>query len=176
MGIHTVPKQHRRGDTLALMRQLSARPEGFGSVELSKLLGKDVSEVSPLIAAAARRGHIFRANRRGITLRWFATLDAAKAWVALGPVQKPALVSARDEHPGITISSKPKGKAAPAIVGEAITPGNVRHTYAPAPPGRYEAPADYRGPFALAGVGRCAITGRPWGEVAGVPVAAGVGA
>ena len=175
-------RRHGRGEVLALIKHLAARPEGVTTGDLTARMGRPSN--SPILPNAAAAGHIFKAHRLGSKVRWYTTQEAADAWLALGPVPRapklprgwprktetvarPRVVRPRKPpkpkaHQNVTFSpAKPKPAA---VGGEVIVPASARITVAPAlADHRFAVPADYRGPFSLAGIGRDVQTGRAWG-------------
>lgn len=56
----------------------------------------------------------------------------------------------------------PKRATGPAMLEKPADTSRARKVVAERVPGRFEVPADYRGMFSLAGIGRDAMTGRAW--------------
>lgn len=169
------------------MIALASRPEGVTTAEVLRRLGSQVN--SPRLPNAAKQGHVFKAPRQGFQMRWFATPEAAAAWVALGqaPVapkkprgrppkvktearpaevkaKKPRHVPVPKDHQRPPTYSAGSSKAAARIGGEPIITSATRVTLAATPLPRFHVPADFRGDFSLAGIGRDVQTGRAWGR------------
>lgn len=180
-------RRRGRGEVLALILSLAARPEGLTTGELRDRLR--LASNSPILTNAAVAGHVFRASRKGLPMRYYATAEAAQAWEALGAVEKPKRVRAKkpktatepkapavkakmgakkphipkplDHQKPPTYTAGPSKKA-PRTSGDPIITSKTHVTVAPTPLPRFHVPEDYRGPFSLAGIGRDVQTGRGW--------------
>lgn len=180
-------RRRGRGEVLALILSLAARPDGLTTGELRDRLR--LASNSPILTNAAVAGHVFRASRKGLPMRYYATAEAAQAWEALGAVEKPKRVRAKkpktatepkapavkakmgakkphipkpaDHQKPPTYTAGPSKKAQQFISAPIITSA-TRVTVAPTPLPRFHVPDDFRGAFSLAGVGRDVQTGRGW--------------
>jgi hypothetical protein len=181
-------RRRGRGEVLALILSLAARPEGVTTADIIQRLGCQTN--SPILPNAAKAGHVFKADRKRKPVHWFATQEAADAWVASCPAPapkkprgrpaklatepKPAAVKpkmgAKKPHiPKPAEHQKPPtytagaSKTAQRISGEPIITEKTRRVEAKTPLSRFHVPDDFRGPFSLAGIGRDVQTGQAWG-------------
>ena len=178
-------RRRDRGSVLHLILELASRPEGVTTADMIARL--QCQPNAPILPNAQKAGHIFKAERKGCKVRWFATTEAAAAWVALGPVVKPPK-KRRGRPPKVSTQARPaevkakkprhvpvpkdhqkpptynagSSKIARPTSGEPIITSATRVTIAPTPAPRFHVPADHRGDFSLAGVGRDVQTGRGW--------------
>lgn len=176
-----------RGEVLALILTLAARPEGVTTAEIIERLGCQSN--SPILPNAAKAGHVFKADRKRKPVHWFTTREAAEAWVAACPAPtpkkprgRPAKLATEFKAPavkakkGARVPHIPKpaehqkpptytagpSKKAPQFTSAPIITSKTRVTVAPTPLPRFHVPAEFRGDFSLAGVGRDVQTGRGW--------------
>jgi len=181
-----------RGDVLALMRAMSATPEGLTNAALAQRLDIAQTNIPGRINQAQRNGHLFRAARPGYPLHWFDTPERAAAWAAMPPLHKPGLVAIPTGR-AHTVMAKKKGPAAltkyaayptkpgmpapvhipdtPQVSGEATVPASVvmaKGLSAGYDPRVQCAPGEqpYGAGFAAVGVGRSITTGQGWGASA----------
>lgn len=168
--------RRERGSVLDLIKSLAARPDGVGTADMVQRLGDKTN--SPRLRNAARQGHIFCGKREGQKAqRWFATAEAAQAWMdAWKPPAKAepkprgrppkASTAIRKDQPVATI--KPRSVGAMAHGDMIITPATVFTIDSrQRPNSRIEAapnlPPDPRWPsFSSAPLGVNPDTGRPW--------------
>lgn len=180
-------RRRGRGEVLALILSLAARPDGLTTSELRDRLR--LASNSPILTNAAVAGHVFRASRKGLPMRYYATAEAAQAWEALGAVEKPKRVRAKKpktatepkapavkakmgakkphipkpaEHQKPPTYTAGPSKKAQATSGEVKGMDTAPRIVAKTPAPRFAPDPGYVGPFSLAGIGRDVQTGRGW--------------
>lgn len=154
------PLDQRRVELLATHRALFEGPDGASAPQILRLGGIAESSLRRMLAAGVQAGELFEAGGRN-SRRYFWTEAAALAF----------------SEPISTAHSASVKSALPRRVRTKGAPSTWRNTPAYSPPDvvlqicpsskdtRLSVPADFRGPFSIAGIGRDVETGRPWGAV-----------
>jgi hypothetical protein len=164
-------------------RIMLARPGGACSAEIEAELGISRSRVSEVLERLRQDVEVHRVVINGkLPVRHFLRQEHADAYrasaqaelqaaasVAAAPAPKPAIKRVKEGKPGHLLVVK-GGTAsppapAPAAAREVVVPANVRRTFVPAPPGRFELPADAQltGGFSTTRPGMNPLTGKAWG-------------
>ena len=176
--------RRQRGDVLRLVMSLASRPEGLSRAELAQRI--TLSSNAPILSNACKAGHIFKAKKPGIPMRYFITQRNADEWLAIPAppkppkrrpgrprktevTPKPAAVKAKKPHipkpldhqKPPTYTAGPSKNKAP-ISGEPQGMDKAPRIVATTPLPRFHVPEDFQGVFSRAGVGRDAETGQPW--------------
>lgn len=176
--------RRQRGEVLRLVMSLASRPEGLSRAELAQRI--TLSSNAPILSNACKAGHIFKAKKPGIPMRYFITQRNADEWLAIpAPPKppkrrpgrpskaetkpKPAAVKAKKPNiPKPLPHQKPPTYTAGAsktkapISGEPQGMESAPRIVAKTPLPRWHVPEDFQGVFSRAGVGRDAETGQPW--------------
>ena len=147
----------------AAVERMVRAGHGISAADVARAFGVSVARAYDDLRRLAGQKRIAKHGGRGGVL-WTAP------GVVLGKVP-PATPSTNKRRPEPTAAQRKGQKltldkercgAGPRTGGDVVVPANVKRTYIPAPLGRFEVPADHRGPFSLAGVGRDVTTGRGW--------------
>lgn len=176
--------RRERGSVLALVKSLASRPDGVSQAELREHI--TMASNAPILSNACKAGHIVAAKRPGCgPQRYFITAQNAAEWLAREPEPKPVKAKAEKakktattpkpaavkvKAPQRTVPTAKQNisftagpsKIVPATSGAPVITSKTRVTIVPTPASRFHVPADHRGPFSLAGIGRDVDTGKAW--------------
>jgi hypothetical protein len=143
-----------------IVRIVTSRP-GIVASDVAIALGLNINATGNELVALAKRGQIVKHGARA-GVRWSAPgVELAPVAVKRKPAKRQPIPGAQMLVKGGTVTPPPprmpKPAAAPIITSATIV------TVAPTPLPRFYVPADHRGAFSLAGVGRDVQTGQAWG-------------
>ena len=166
------------------MRELltAAGDAGATLADLETAAGVDRTQVQRCLSALTELGEKFSAPISGKNWRHFATEAQRDAWVASngGTATAAARPAPQPKAEKPVLRGRPMGAGhaqfprhvppaelakAKRRAAEESSLANAPVTRCPAPPGRFEPAADYRGDFSLVGIGRDVRTGAAWGRV-----------
>lgn len=156
--------RRHRGETRAMLIAAMTDPEGATCGDLQRaVLDQSSATTCGRLRKLVNAGVAFTARKQGGSMRYFATEALRDAWLASdAPAKKPRYVPVPTDHQKPPTYSAGSSKVAPRTVGDAVITSATRVTVAPTPLPRFHVPAEHRGAFSLAGVGRDVQTGRGW--------------
>jgi len=154
-------------EVTAIMQRLMAGPDGMTGKALQIELGDLTSGASAgRISRLVQLGGAFCVRQGAAQTRhFFATQALADAWKATQPGRGNPNLNAVRHVPKAKANINYGNTEAPAksrLVGEVKGMDTVVVERIKTPDPRFHVPADHRGPFSLAGVGRDVQTGRAW--------------
>lgn len=148
-----------------MVNMVTAQP-GITAAAVALAFGLSAQLADDELNELARVGRITKHGKRA-GVRWTAVGVALPATLPAAPKVSPPKRRAAIGKPGAELVVKggtisPPAARMPKAAAQPIITGATRVTIAPTPLPRFHVPADHRGAFSLAGVGRDVQTGRGW--------------